>query len=424
MLMGEYDAADPWSQRFVCKTDGKQGDYYFDLEGMCGLETEAGRIFVQMVKESATTGKDSNKHSSQVPVGIGLGAAHSRPKQALAAGHGRAQYTPFRKTFVEELQAPIATPYAYDLAEREGQKHWSKGGTVFSSAPRFPYQKPGGGQTFEEKAAEELFNLPHQKQKDPAAIMDAVRSARIRRRRCAMGLTAAFSTANATINVRSVTPGPCKYQPYRDVWTPQEVCGAIPPSSVFAPSARAQSRQEHRWLGGPKPPDTLEDGCESIYLTQTGLEQNTGVNRANTSRRKQRPATVPKSHSTRPRTLFTEDTINQKERENRHFVRLPLSRAKSSGGARQLRDVICSRELAVSLQGALFAGSPKNEGHSFQGSSSGKIGERSWELFHGESAVPPIFEATRATFIAPPPRRKPHSRVQVPDRNSKRSETR
>eukprot|EP00611_Tribonema_gayanum_P003445 TRINITY_DN1268_c0_g1_i1.p1 TRINITY_DN1268_c0_g1~~TRINITY_DN1268_c0_g1_i1.p1 ORF type:complete len:470 (+),score=76.50 TRINITY_DN1268_c0_g1_i1:231-1640(+) len=285
-----YDPKDPWAQRFVAKS--KRGECYLNTKAIGGLDARAGQIFVQMVtarvaQERAATASQLTAHaraaaavlSNIAPAAAAAAALNTThtPSSASAAksprcrqrGAGKGQpppvmsaldcmngdrrqlHGPFRRTFLDDERDPqsgTGFEHAYEVAAKENGRTWSRGGLPFSRVPRFQARKGG---VF---AADPGFHLPSA----PNAQYETLqpfRSPERHPRHSQLPSTSRLRRSSLRppqhqpqleVEVGARPPlGPNSYQPFTDSWAPREVCGEIPPSSMFAKTTGVKKRRPH-----------------------------------------------------------------------------------------------------------------------------------------------------------------------------------
>ncbi|CAN0263621.1 unnamed protein product [Pylaiella littoralis] len=291
----EYDERDPWIQRFISKTDD-DGELFLDVNAMNGVETAAGAIFVELIRQQAerSVSPADSRMSSWMP-GHDMGHHYRQHPPAMRVDPPMAQYEPFRRTYVSDpscipqLRFANVSDAGADHHKRETTCHWRRAGKTWSRVPRF------------RKGETAFVHDPNYK--PPHTVVDkwyrtevgsknslAGRVEESRWQSCHSMQTGReprkLNGSRLSLDEKKAGPGPASYH-IRDPWEVREVCGAVPSSRMFCKPVRRVRPQTTAFTCAPT-------GGSEISVGTPAAPPATDEN-AFTSRHKQgqaRPATV------------------------------------------------------------------------------------------------------------------------------------
>ncbi|CAM9841589.1 unnamed protein product [Chrysoparadoxa australica] len=227
---------------------------------MNGAETQAGGVFVEMVRQRAENVAKHTKPWEDMPVSHALAAiatVNGRPP-AVAPVNGEKppheQYAPFRRTFLEDpkgnpsLQyACVGENHAYTCHETEVSKHWQRAGSSWSRVPRF--QK--GQSAWDHDPAKPkpvAITDGYYNTEISTGLKQTMYHAAMRSRWQACHSAARTRSPREASGKQDWSPGPTDYSPFANngPWTPAPVCGAVPMSPMFQSPSKPPKLRPHK----------------------------------------------------------------------------------------------------------------------------------------------------------------------------------
>ncbi|CAM9517328.1 unnamed protein product, partial [Choristocarpus tenellus] len=228
----DYDPNDPWTQRFIVHSG--DGGFYIDVDAMNGLETTAGKIFVDLVCQHA-----ARSQAIEEAGGIllpALGAPHHAPP-AFKAPPPMAQYEPFRNTFVRDPRCIPRLLYANVTDSgtqhfmREAAAHWKMRGNTWSRVPRFRKGESAFTHDPTSKPSQAVVDRwYHTESGSKASLAGRVEASRWQT--CHSFQSGREKSPTRRGVKKNTQPGPGYYS-FSDPWEVKTVCGQIPRSPMF-----------------------------------------------------------------------------------------------------------------------------------------------------------------------------------------------
>ncbi|CAN0263920.1 unnamed protein product [Ectocarpus sp. 12 AP-2014] len=243
----DYDERDPWVQRFISKTD--DGELSLDVNAMNGLETAAGAIFVDLIRQQAErpVSPADSTISSWMP-GQDMGRQRQRHPAAMRVDPPMAQYEPFRRTYVSDPSCVPQLRFANvpdagaDHDKREASRHWRRSGRTWSRVPRFRKGETAFTHDPTYKPPHAVVDKWYMTEAGPKVSL-AGRVEESRWQSCHSMQSGREPRKPTRSRLpqdqqgKPRPPGPASYH-MRDPWEVREVCGAVPNSRVFCKPVR------------------------------------------------------------------------------------------------------------------------------------------------------------------------------------------
>ncbi|CAB1113869.1 unnamed protein product [Ectocarpus sp. CCAP 1310/34] len=216
---------------------------------MNGLETAAGAIFVELIRQQAErpVSPADSTISSWMP-GQDMGRQRQRHPAAMRVDPPMAQYEPFRRTYVSDPSCVPQLRFANvpdagaDHDKREASRHWRRSGRTWSRVPRFRKGETAFTHDPTYKPPHAVVDKWYMTEAGPKVSL-AGRVEESRWQSC-HSMQSGREPRKPTRSrlpqdqqVKPRPPGPASYH-MRDPWEVREVCGAVPNSRVFCKPVR------------------------------------------------------------------------------------------------------------------------------------------------------------------------------------------
>ncbi|CAM9270645.1 unnamed protein product [Ectocarpus fasciculatus] len=255
----DYDERDPWIQRFISKTD--DGELSLDVNAMNGLETAAGAVFVELIRQQAErpVSPADSTISSWMP-GHDMGRQGQRHPPAMRMDPPMAQYEPFRRTYVSDPSCVPQLRFANvpdagaDHDKREASRHWRRSGRTWSRVPRFRKGETAFTHDPNYKPPHAVVDKWYMTEAGPkVSLVGRVEESRWQSCHSMQSGREPRKPTRSRLpqdQQEKPRPGPASYH-MRDPWEVREVCGAIPKSRVFCKPVRRVRPQTSAFTVAP-----------------------------------------------------------------------------------------------------------------------------------------------------------------------------